>query len=94
MARRRKYKCGKLSAATKRKAITNWKAETGRKSASRGCKLVVFGKRGCRSAIAVERCADKKLSTSAKKRFRAMRRSKEICLKKRGKRYFFSSKRC
>lgn len=92
---RRKYKCKKLSAAAKRKAIAAWRSETGRKGAKRGCKLVVFGKRGCRGGVAVERCdVEGGLSKAAKKRFRRMKRRKEICLKKRGKRYFFSTKRC
>jgi len=81
MARRR-YKCGKLSAAIKRKAFI----EAGSPKAPRGCKVVYFGKPGCRSARAVVRCASEGgMSRAAKKRWRRQLRTGELCLKRVGR---------
>ncbi len=104
---RRKYKC-KLSAAVKAKAKANWRSEQKAAGVStkipKRCKLVVFGKPGCRSGKATLRCEGKKLSTSAKKRYRRMVRTGEICrkgkrvrFKKAGKSWridAFTSRRC
>lgn len=88
---RRTYKC-KLPAAVRVKAQRAWRVE--RKAAGKsiavpsGCKLVVFGKQGCRTGRAVLRCEGKKLTTSAKKRYRRMVKAGEICRK--GRRVRFS----
>jgi hypothetical protein len=92
MARRR-YKCGKLSAAVKRAAFV----AAGSPKAPRGCKVVYFGKPGCRSAKAVVRCSGKEggMSRAAKSRWRRQVHAGELCLRKigRGKRVRIS-KRC
>jgi hypothetical protein len=54
----------------------------------KGCRVIFWPK----GRIAM-RCEGRKLSTSAKKRFKRQVRDGDICLKKRGKRVRFS-KRC
>ena len=64
-----------------------------RKKRSRrsGCTLVTFKRRTAKGKVlpkgkqvTVERCEGRKLSTSAKRRFTAMKRRGDICIKKSG----------
>jgi hypothetical protein len=91
MARRR-YSCKKLSAAIKTAANRDYCADNpgrcvrGRPKAPAGCKVVYFGKPGCRSAKVVVRCdRPEGLSKAARKRWRRQVRTGELCLRRVGR---------
>lgn len=81
--------CGskKLSAAHKATIDAEYTDAAWKRAKAAGCRGVFFTKG--RFAL---RCPNRKLSTSAKSRFKRMKRQGEICFKKRGKRKLFSAR--